>query len=179
MVCAMSIVPWIEATRILGERPGPPPAEADLDELLLGPIDVDGEEPRARLRERRVGTELLELLAEAPVGAAELDDGVGRVDRRPNEAPEPEPRVAVRRRPRREPLAERDLVRGDHGLAEGVLRLEVVVDVAERHVGERRNIGEGRRLEPLLVKEPRGRPDELRALLGGCVGRGMFVSRLT
>ena len=56
---------------INGERTRFAPG-AERAELRLRPIDVYGEEPRARFGQRSIGTELLELLAQASVWAPEL-----------------------------------------------------------------------------------------------------------
>src|SRR6185369_16858057 len=97
-------------------------------------------EDRRRSLGERSGI-LVQLRAEGPHGAAALRDHVAALERRLNERYDPFTRLVLRV-PRR---ADGDVLRRlllDERLADRVLRLEVIVEVAEGNPRLVRNVGE-------------------------------------
>src|SRR5260221_14720602 len=98
-------------------------------ELTLSKAQVDAQQPRPRLGQRRASAELLQLLTQAAVRATELDDRAGLVERRTHQRAQPVARICVPGFPAPEEVLECLDVGLDHRLRQLLLGAEVVIDV--------------------------------------------------
>ncbi len=101
------------------------------------------------------------------MGATKIDDRSRLGQRRAHERAQPAERIGVPRLPPFEEVFERLDVRIDHRLRQRFLGAEIVVDVAEWDTGPVGHLGERGPVQPLLVQEPLGRFDQLRAFADG------------
>jgi len=133
-------------------------------ELRREPRQCVGEEPGGLLGKRSAF--FLQFGAERPDRTSVPSQVPAIVDRHLDECHETRLRGSV---PVPLPL-ERAEVGGsllDQGLADRILRLEVVVDIPERYVGSTGDVREARLIEAPLVDEPHSGPDQSRAFVFG------------
>lgn len=135
-------------------------AKAERRELARQPVAEQGKQA-AGIAQRWV-VDLGELGGERADRAAVAQDLRPVGDQDTDEAADARRRaVAGLALPGRQERARRLQPPVDHSKQDFVFRLEMMVEIAPRNADRRRDIGKGRVLEPLLVKQPVGLADDL------------------
>ena len=135
-VLARSIVPCTAPTRSVGQGARLASRDPCARNCSSAPVDVHGEQARPGARRvARLAPSFSSSWHRLPCGQPNWMTRSRDVERRAHETPQPS-RVGrwCAASHEAKQRAQRLLVRGDDGLGQRLLRLEVVVDVAERHV---------------------------------------------